>query len=139
MASSETIIITGKLSRDVELRYSQDGKPFASFTIPIDVYGGKTSWRKVVVFGASAESCAKNLRKGSIVTVTGSLNVDKESGEARIWTDKDGNTRAPIEVTASFVKYIDNFGEEKSEQSAPKAAPATKVSINYDEQDEIPF
>jgi single-strand DNA-binding protein len=62
------------------------------------------------VWGKQAESCNTYLSKGKMVLVEGRMTQDKAGGP-RIWTDKEGNTRASFEVTAQMVRFLSSKSE----------------------------
>jgi single-strand DNA-binding protein len=133
-----SVTVCGKLSRDPEMRYLPDGTPVTTMTIFVG--NGKdakdTPW-KVTCWRKTAEWAAEWLHKDSVISATGSLTVDKSTGEPRMWEGKDGVTHTELNLNASNVNPIDNFGKGKSEQ-APKPA-SKRVEIDYNAQDEIPF
>lgn len=72
--------ITGNLTRDPELRYTQSGKPVASFTVAVnrrvrDQSGnwvdGTTLFVQCVAWEQLGENVAESLRKGATVVVSG--------------------------------------------------------------------
>ena len=110
------ITIMGRLTRDPELRYTQSQTPVASFTVAVDRDfasrdGGErqTDFIDVVAWRQTAEFVSKYFYKGSMVVVSGRLQI-------RDWTDRDGNKRRSAEVVADNVY----FGESKRrDDSAP--------------------
>ena len=103
------ITIMGRLTRDPELRYTQSQTPVASFTVAVDRDfasrdGGErqTDFIDVVAWRQTAEFVSKYFNKGSMVVVSGRLQI-------RDWTDRDGGKRRNAEVV------VDNiyFGESK--------------------------
>jgi single-strand DNA-binding protein len=58
-----------------------------------------TEWHRVVVFGSTADNCAKYLRKGRQVYIEGRLSTRK-------WTDQEGKDRYTTEVIASNVNFL---------------------------------
>ena len=85
------ITIMGRLTRDPELRYTQSQTPDASFTVAVDRDfasrdGGErqTDFIDVVAWRQTAEFVSKYFNKGSMVVVSGRLQI-------RDWTDRDGN------------------------------------------------
>ena len=73
------VALTGRLTRDPEVRYTQSGKVNCSFTIACDRYtlaGGnqETDFIPIVVWGKTAETCGNNLVKGRKVLVDGRLH-----------------------------------------------------------------
>ena len=88
------VMLIGRLGRDPELRYTQNGTPVASLNVATDESytdrdGNKverTEWHRVSVFQRQAENCANYLAKGSLVYVEGSLQTRK-------WQDQQGQDR----------------------------------------------
>lgn len=81
---SNELRITGNLTRDPELRYTQSGKPVASFTVADnrrvrDQSGnwvdGNTLFMQCAAWEELGENVAESLRKGMTVTVTGRLEA----------------------------------------------------------------
>lgn len=72
------VALTGRLTRDPEVRYTKSGKINCFFTIDCDRYtpaGGnqEADFIPIVVWGKTAETCGNNLVKGRKVLVDGSL------------------------------------------------------------------
>ena len=81
---SNELRITGNLTRDPELRYTQSGKPVASFTVADnrrvrDQSGnwvdGNTLFMPCAAWEELGENVAESLRKGMTVTVIGRLEA----------------------------------------------------------------
>lgn len=106
------IIIMGRLTRDPELRRTQNSTAVASFTMAVDRdfkgEDGKraTDFIDIVAWRAVAEFVAKYFTKGRMAIVEGRLQL-------RDWKDKDGNARRSAEVIADNVY----FGDSKKEAS----------------------
>ena len=105
------IVAMGRLTRDVELRYTQNQTPVASFTIACDRDLGEkqTDFLDCVAWKKTAEFVNNYFRKGSMAIVSGRLQI-------RDWTDKDGNKRKAAEIVADSVY----FGESKREAAQQK-------------------
>lgn len=101
-------MIIGRLGRDPELRYTQNGTPVTSLNVATDesyidregVRQERTEWHRVSVFQKQAELCSNYLHKGSLVYVEGSLQTRK-------WTDQNGNERYTTEIKAQRVQFLD--------------------------------
>lgn len=104
------IFIMGRLTRDPELRRTQNGTAVAGFALAVDrdfknADGTKeTDFIEVVAWRSSAEFVSKYFTKGRMAIVEGRLQI-------RDWTDKDGNKRRNAEVVADNVY----FGDSKKE------------------------
>ena len=103
------IVIMGRLTRDPELRYTQSQTPVVSFSVAVDRdFGGRDGGEKqtdfidCVAWRSTAEFVNKYFRKGSMVVVSGRLQI-------RDWQDRDGNKRRSAEIVADNVY----FGESR--------------------------
>ena len=149
------IVLMGRLTRDPELRYTQSQTPVASFRIAVDRDyssrdGGEkqTDFIDIVAWRQQAEFVTKYFTKGSMVIVTGRLQM-------RDWTDRDGNKRTSAEVVADRVMFGEskrsrddnappprgesgnsNRGNSQSFDNAPSASAFSELS---DTDGEMPF
>ena len=126
------IVLMGRLTRDPELRYTQSQTPVATFRIAVDRdYTGRDGGEKqtdfidIVAWRQQAEFVSKFFTKGSMVIVTGRLQM-------RDWTDRDGNKRTSAEVGADRVM----FGESKRSRDengggAPRDGYAPRGNDSY--------
>lgn len=109
--------LTGRLTRDVEVRYTQSGKAVGSGTIAVtrrfkNAEGNTESdFIQYVVWGKSAEILSQYTSKGTLIALTGSWQTRSY--------EKDDGTR--VYVNELNVENFD-FLEKKSDsqQSAPK-------------------
>ena len=119
MSGSQMYIITAPLGRDPELRYTENGTAILRLALPVEVrkkgadgqWGGETFWVSAVEFGKPAESHAHILHKGSIVTVSGELDVPKLS---------DDGQRVYLNLSARTVTPVSNFGPASKSKAEPE-------------------
>lgn len=87
MNADNTIILNGRLTRDVEMNYMPDGKAVAKFTVAVnraykDANGDRqTDFHNCVIFGNRAEAVANYFHKGDMIGVVGELrdnNYEKD-------------------------------------------------------------
>ena len=118
--------LSGRLTRDPELRHTQAGVPVVSFSLAVDREFDRdtadfiniTAWRK------TAEFVDKYFRKGQRVVISkGRIRVDP-------YTDKDGNKRTRFEVVADAVEFADS-------RKAPEDRPAGSMAADYAEQSQF--
>jgi single-strand DNA-binding protein len=140
------IVLVGRLVADPELRQTQDGTPVTSFRIAVNRPKGRSGQEQTDFFGVSvwrqrAEVAAKYLQKGKPVLVAGRLQI-------REYTDRDGNKRTAVEVTADDFQFMDsrpagdNGGGGGSRTPAPAAAQSgdlPEYEFQGDADEEVPF
>lgn len=127
------VTVAGYAGREVRIKQTPGGKTVAQFSIGCQVGFGdnaKTLWFNVSVWEGLADVCARLIKKGTPVLVTGELRGD-DSGNPRTWTDKQGNVRSSFDLTAREMRLLPQSGQ------AGKSAGA---GAEDDEDDfEIPF
>jgi single-strand DNA-binding protein len=118
------IILVGNLGRDPEMRYAPSGDPITNFSMATsEKWTGqdgqrqeRTIWWRVSVWGKQAENVNQYLKKGSKVLVEGTMVADPKTGNPRLWSGQDGQTRASFEVRALAVKFLSSRGETSGDQ-----------------------
>ncbi len=107
MASLNKVMLIGRLGRDPEIRYSQQGTAVVNFSIATSEYWTdkntgdrqeKTEWHNVVVFGKQAETCEKYLSKGREVYIEGKLQTSTY--------EKDGQTHYPTKIVVTNFQFL---------------------------------
>ena len=94
-------VLSGRLTKAVELRSTGSGTSVASFTMAVDDGWGdkkKTYFLPVIVWQKAAEACAKSLVKGQMVTVKGRITT-------RNWDDQQGQRHYVTEIVADNVEF----------------------------------
>lgn len=130
------IFIMGRLTRDPELRRTQNGTAVAGFALAVDrdfknADGTKeTDFIEVVAWRSSAEFVSKYFAKGRMAIVEGRLQI-------RDWTDKDGNKRRNAEVVADNVYFGDSKKDGDSSGGYKAAGKAVDVEPGEGEFAEI--
>ena len=131
------IFIMGRLGRDPEVRYTQAGKPVASFSLAVDrdytdQATGKRpcDWVDVVAWDARARFVQQYFRKGRMAIVEGRLQV-------RDYTGRDGSKRRAVEVVADSV-YFAPPSEGNADESALPASQGGEFA-ELDDDGELPF
>lgn len=140
------VILIGNLTRDIELRYSQNGSAIAKTAIATSrkftLNGEKkeeTCFVDITFFGRSGEVANQYLRKGSKILVEGRLSfeqwVDQQSGQKRskhsviVETMQmlDTRSEAPIPV-----EHKDSSGETTGYgEYDPNTTPSTEDEILF--------
>ena len=102
---TNTIIVTGNLTREPEIRYTREGQATAQLGVAINrrwqdrttaEWQETTSFFDVVCWRDLAENVALTLSKGLRVVVTGRL-------EQRSWETDEGEHRSRVEIVADEI------------------------------------
>jgi single-strand DNA-binding protein len=109
----QQVTLVGNLGNDPEMRYTPSGVPVTSFSLAVNkTWVGqdgqrqdKTLWFRVTAWRKHAETVSQYLTKGQRVLVIGEIE------EARPYTDREGNLRATLEVTAQTIKFLSTRNE----------------------------
>lgn len=133
------VFIVGRLARDPEIRYTQNGSAIANMTVATDESftgsdGNKverTEWHRVTVFGKAAENCGNYLGKGSLVHVEGSLATRK-------WQDQNGQDRYTTEIKAQRVQFLDRRDQDGGQQRQGRQQQTRGSEQDYQDQN-VPF
>lgn len=103
--SDNAITISGNLTKDPELRYSQSGRAKAIMGVAVNrrwmnrqtnAWEEQVSFFNVVCWADLAENVSESLSKGNRVVVTGRL-------EQRSWESQDGEQRNTVEIVADDI------------------------------------
>lgn len=135
----QQLTLIGNLGADPEQRTTPSGVPVSNFSLAVNkTWVGqdgqkqdKTLWFRVTAWRKQAEVVGQYLTKGQRVLVIGEID------EARAYTDRDGNARAALEVTAQVIKFLSTKGETGEQTGPATAAQAVKDAPGADE--DIPF
>lgn len=124
-----SVTLVGRLGKDIEIKYTQSQIAFCNFSIAVDrpyKQGDErvTDWIDCTVWRQTAEFLKKYFHKGSMVGVTGSLEVRK-------WETDDGQKRSLMYVNVRDVSFVEGRSNTASTASAP-------VDVSADDGD-LPF
>ena len=107
----------GNLTKDVDLRYGKDGKPWARFSIASNEYYGQgedrrefTTYVDCKVFGPMAENLANSAHKGDRVFVVGKWKNEK-------WNDASGEERRTTVLQADDIAISLKWATARVERS----------------------
>ena len=106
MSDTNTVILTGNLTRKPELRYTPKGTGIADFGLASnrryrqgDDLKDDVCFVDVTVFGSTAVAVASHLDKGRKVLVEGRLQF-------RTWETETGQKRSKLEIVAERVNFL---------------------------------
>ena len=101
-------VLTGRLGKDPETKYTTGGKTVTKFSLAVDSFSGKektTDWFNIVAWDKLAENAGKFLTKGSKAAIVGRLSVRSY--------EKNGETKYVTEIVASQIEFLDSKSDAK--------------------------
>jgi len=111
------VLLTGRLTRDPELRSLASGKQVTTFTVASNAFigGGKerAEYHPVVAWDRLAEIAGRYLGKGQQVAIEGRL-------QTRSWDDDKGARHWKTEIVAANIEMLS--GRNKKDYEAEQAA-----------------
>lgn len=128
------ICLTGRLTREPELRTTSTGKNVCDFTLAVNRFGSEDAdFINCQVWEKQAENLCEYQSKGSQINVLGSLRVNKYQNE-------QGENRTKTFVLASFIEYLGSKNDitKDVEVDDPFAGVGEEVEV-LTEDDELPF
>ncbi len=137
------VILMGRLTRDPEVRYSQNENSLAiaRYTMAVDRRFKRDNEQSAdfiscVAFGKTAEFVERYLKQGTKICVTGRIQTGS-------YTNKDGVKVYTTEVVVEEVEFAESKNSNDSFQSdrpSPNAAAGDGfMSIPEGIEDELPF
>lgn len=106
-------VITGRLTRDIELKYLPNGVAVANFTVAVNRSfknadgEQEADFINVVVFKKQAENAANYVGKGSLVGIDGRI-------QTRNYENKEGQKVYVTEIIAESVQFLESKSANKS-------------------------
>lgn len=125
-------VLVGRVARDIELKKTPGGASVATIVLAVDrdfvSKDGKreTDFINIEVWNGRAEYCSRNIEKGRLISVTGSIKTNR-------YETKDGQKRTNFVVLASNIATLEKPRKNNSTTNENKVE---KVDIF---EDEVPF
>ena len=134
------VILTGRLTRDPELRYTANNKAVCDFTIatnrPVVRDGERVAdFINCRVWNKTAENLDKYQTKGNMIAVSGRMQVDN-------YQDNEGKNRNYTYVLVEDLEYLERKKENNQEEvkEIENFNTTTEVQQQFDYTDEeLPF
>ena len=131
----QSFICTGKLTKDVELRETPNGKSVATLSIAVNrSFSNDTDFFNITVWNNQAENCAKFLKKGNKVAIIGSI-------QNRQYTADDGTKRTVTEIQADKVEFLTPKEAAPTSQGGEEVVTVSRRKLPLEELDDnqLPF
>lgn len=137
LPSLNIVTISGRLTRDPDVRYSQSGQPWVRMGMAFDRFSRDSSGETkresnfidIVAFRKTAEIAQEQLHKGSPLIVEGTLQI-------RNWETNDNQQRKSVEIIASRIHPLQWGDRDQPQQSGSQMEKAPESDVT---EDDVPF
>lgn len=119
-------IFIGRITKDLELRYTKENKAVLDFVIAINNGKDDTSYIKLTSFGSVAELMAKFCKKGDLVGVQGLIKNHN-------WEDKNGNKHYDYTFLSTKVTFLQPKSKEERKELNVQKNQATEENDPFEE------
>ena len=136
MSDTNIVCIKGRLTRSAELKYTQNQKPFVSFSIAVNEsvkdgttgeWSSRANYFDVTAWGKYGEAVAKYMTKGREILIGGHLRQDR-------WTNQEGKTQTRVGIVAdNFELLREPKGNPASPNEAPQQTPPPDDAPSFGE------
>lgn len=94
-----SVNVTGRLTADPELRYTNDGKAVTNLRLAVNGRNDRVDFIDVTAWGKVAEAVAEHKGKGDQVAVSGRITTSE-------WTDDDNKRQFRVGITAEDIVFL---------------------------------
>ena len=132
-----TVTLVGRITKDLELRQTQNGKSYCNFTIACNRMKQEDGTQDAdfincIVWNKQAENLCSYMEKGSLIGAEGKL-------QTRTYDDTEGNKRFVMDVVVLKVTFLEfkNNGQQQQSNYQPQN---NDFNNNVDiSDDDLPF
>ena len=135
MSDLNEVIVSGRLTRDSELRHTPNGTAVTDVIVASNRIWSKDSDRQeettfvdVTIWGRQAESLQEYLVKGRHIMIVGRLKLNK-------WETEQGDKRSKLTMVAEKINLTPGGGNGKNN----KPSSESKQRVNATATEEVPF
>lgn len=143
------VVLVGRLTKDVELKYTPSGVAMARFTLAVNrTFSNHQGEREAdfincLVWRKQAENAANYLSKGSLCGVEGRIQTGSYEGQ-------DGKRVYTTDIVADSVQFLEPKNGQTNQKNTPTSQPnehqrsqseyqQPQTQQNYTRVDEDPF
>jgi single-strand DNA-binding protein len=129
------VILVGRLTKELDLRQTQNGKSYCNFTIACNRMKKEDGTQEAdfincITWGKTAENLCNYMSKGSLIGIEGNI-------QTRTYDDKDGNKRFVMDVNARNIQFLESKNQgQQTKQNNNFFTESPTIEIN---DDDLPF
>lgn len=130
MTDMNVNVLVGNLTRDPELRYTNNQQAVCNFSIANNYTYMQNnqkveivSYFDIVAWGKLGEICNEHLKKGKKACIEGRLSQ-------RRWKTQEGDGRTKIEIVAKNVQFL-SFGDKQNQNNNQTQPENNRENVQY--------
>lgn len=121
------IILTGRLTKDLELKQTGTGKDIVNYSIAVSVDKDNTDFINCTTFGESAKTLCQYIHKGDLIGVEGQVRTSQ-------YIDSENKKHTNTYVLTNRVEFLNTAKRENKE--VVKSIEKIDMTIN---EEDLPF
>ncbi len=128
MQNLANVFMDGNLVADPEVKHLKSNRVVTAFRVAVNHdYNASRDDRKFVSYfqvecwEKLAENCARFLKKGDHVTLTGELRQDR-------WQDGEGRTHSIVKIVARYVRFDSVGRSRETKPDGAESVPAEEAA-----------
>ena len=118
------VILSGRMVRDPELKYTSGGKAYTNFTLAVQKTKDEAEFIDCIVWEKTAETIAEYFRKGNRILINGKIVTSTY--------ESNGEKRKSVKVQAFSFEFIDSKNSGNNQNG-------NKNNYDPDEDEGFPF
>lgn len=132
------VIMMGRLTRDPEVRYSNEGSAVSKFSLAVDRRYKRegqpdADFFNCVAFGKTAEFTEKYLKKGTKVVLEGELQNNN-------YTNKDGQKVYGMQIVVNSLEFAESKNSRNSDPASTQQVGSNDfMNVPDVAEEELPF
>ncbi len=125
------VILSGNLTRDPEIRYTQSGKAIAKLGLAVSRRFSRdvTDFFNLTAWDKQAEFCNRYLKKGTSVIVEGRVENDN-------YEDKNGVKHYSFNIQVENIEFA---GSARRQSDNQNSEPEPEPPMDESDDDSVPF
>ncbi|MHC5375786.1 single-stranded DNA-binding protein [Enterococcus sp. LJL120] len=132
------VVLVGRLTKDVDLRYTAGGVAVGSFTLAVNrTFTGQDGKREAdfiqcVIWRKPAETLTNYAKKGTLIGITGRI-------QTRNYENQQGQRVYVTEVVADNFQLLESRSSAENRQGSSQTASASEPPMPKFSRDQDPF
>lgn len=123
------IILTGRITRDLELRATGTGNYIVSYQLAVQRDKDNTDFINIITYGEFAKTLCKYCQKGDLIGIEGKLQIST-------YQDKEGNNKTTYSVWTDKVEFLQSKNKKEED---PKPQTSVKQEEIVITDADLPF